>query len=189
MQCLGDQQAALVGQRCFSPGDAKNTYGTGCFLLYNTGQVQLVIHSSLPPLPLPCLSPSLHSHFSSPIPFSSPCHQYPLHLLSLSPLSYLQHGTCVCSCIWKPSHKNIVMALLWLVLRNNSLTTWTPPLPLIFLPLPFLPLSPLSFPPSLSSPFPLLSPLLSPSLPSPSSPPPLLPPPLPLPTFSWEQFL
>ena len=44
-----------------------------------------------------CL-PSLHSHFSSPIPFSSPCHQSPLHLLSLSPLPYLQHETCVCSC-------------------------------------------------------------------------------------------
>eukprot|EP01135_Chromosphaera_perkinsii_P008925 Nk52_evm35s1524 gene=Nk52_evmTU35s1524 len=35
--CLGDQQAALVGQQCFNVGDAKNTYGTGCFLLYNTG--------------------------------------------------------------------------------------------------------------------------------------------------------
>eukprot|EP00128_Syssomonas_multiformis_P011504 Colp12_sorted_trinity150504_noHs@3927 len=35
--CLGDQSAALVGQLCFNPGDAKNTYGTGCFLLYNTG--------------------------------------------------------------------------------------------------------------------------------------------------------
>lgn len=34
---LGDQQAALFGQTCFSPGDAKNTYGTGCFLLLNTG--------------------------------------------------------------------------------------------------------------------------------------------------------
>ncbi len=34
---LGDQQAALVGQTCFYPGDAKNTYGTGCFLLMNTG--------------------------------------------------------------------------------------------------------------------------------------------------------
>ena len=33
----GDQQAALFGQRCFQPGDAKNTYGTGCFLLMNTG--------------------------------------------------------------------------------------------------------------------------------------------------------
>ena len=34
---LGDQQAALVGQSCFAPGEAKNTYGTGCFLLMNTG--------------------------------------------------------------------------------------------------------------------------------------------------------
>ena len=34
---LGDQQAALVGQTCFAPGEAKNTYGTGCFLLLNTG--------------------------------------------------------------------------------------------------------------------------------------------------------
>ena len=34
---LGDQQAALVGQTCFNPGEAKNTYGTGCFLLMNTG--------------------------------------------------------------------------------------------------------------------------------------------------------
>ncbi|XP_050703171.1 glycerol kinase-like isoform X2 [Eriocheir sinensis] len=34
---LGDQQAALVGQMCLSRGQAKNTYGTGCFLLYNTG--------------------------------------------------------------------------------------------------------------------------------------------------------
>ena len=33
----GDQQAALFGQCCFTPGDAKNTYGTGCFLLMNTG--------------------------------------------------------------------------------------------------------------------------------------------------------
>jgi glycerol kinase len=35
---LGDQQAALVGQTCFSPGEAKNTYGTGCFMLLNTGE-------------------------------------------------------------------------------------------------------------------------------------------------------
>lgn len=34
----GDQQAALFGQTCFSPGEAKNTYGTGCFLLMNTGE-------------------------------------------------------------------------------------------------------------------------------------------------------
>jgi glycerol kinase len=35
---LGDQQAALVGQTCFNPGEAKNTYGTGCFLLMNVGE-------------------------------------------------------------------------------------------------------------------------------------------------------
>ncbi len=34
---LGDQQAATVGQTCFNPGEAKNTYGTGCFMLLNTG--------------------------------------------------------------------------------------------------------------------------------------------------------
>jgi len=34
---LGDQQAALVGQACFSPGEVKNTYGTGCFMLMHTG--------------------------------------------------------------------------------------------------------------------------------------------------------
>ncbi len=40
---MGDQQAALFGQTCFEPGEAKNTYGTGCFLLLNTGKV---IHQS-----------------------------------------------------------------------------------------------------------------------------------------------
>jgi glycerol kinase len=38
---LGDQQAALVGQACFQPGEVKNTYGTGCFLLMNTGEKQV----------------------------------------------------------------------------------------------------------------------------------------------------
>jgi glycerol kinase len=38
---LGDQQAALFGQTCFAPGDAKNTYGTGCFLLLNTGEERI----------------------------------------------------------------------------------------------------------------------------------------------------
>jgi glycerol kinase len=36
--CAGDQQAALFGQTCFNAGEAKNTYGTGCFLLINTGE-------------------------------------------------------------------------------------------------------------------------------------------------------
>ena len=35
---LGDQHAAMVGQTCFEPGQVKNTYGTGCFLLMNTGE-------------------------------------------------------------------------------------------------------------------------------------------------------
>jgi len=35
---LGDQQAALFGQTCYTPGEAKNTYGTGCFMLLNTGE-------------------------------------------------------------------------------------------------------------------------------------------------------
>ncbi len=35
---LGDQQAALFGQACYDPGDTKNTYGTGCFMLLNTGE-------------------------------------------------------------------------------------------------------------------------------------------------------
>ncbi|MDM8542613.1 glycerol kinase GlpK [Desulfococcaceae bacterium HSG9] len=39
---LGDQQAALVGQTCFKQGEAKNTYGTGCFLLLNTGETPMV---------------------------------------------------------------------------------------------------------------------------------------------------
>ena len=40
--CLGDQSAALVGQKGFSPGSAKNTYGTGCFLLYNVGEKPVI---------------------------------------------------------------------------------------------------------------------------------------------------
>jgi glycerol kinase len=44
---LGDQHAALVGQACFSQGDAKNTYGTGNFLLLNTGSVPVQSQSGL----------------------------------------------------------------------------------------------------------------------------------------------
>ncbi len=43
----GDQQAALFGQRCFSPGMAKNTYGTGCFMLMNTGEKPITSKSGL----------------------------------------------------------------------------------------------------------------------------------------------
>jgi glycerol kinase len=44
---LGDQQAALVGQTCFDMGEAKNTYGTGCFLLLNTGTTPTVSRQGL----------------------------------------------------------------------------------------------------------------------------------------------
>jgi len=44
---LGDQQAALVGQTCFAPGEAKNTYGTGCFMLLNTGNRPVPSRSGL----------------------------------------------------------------------------------------------------------------------------------------------
>ncbi len=43
----GDQQAALFGQTCFEPGEAKNTYGTGCFLLMNTGETPFVSKNGL----------------------------------------------------------------------------------------------------------------------------------------------
>lgn len=43
----GDQQAALFGQTCFAPGEAKNTYGTGCFLLMNTGNTPIASRSGL----------------------------------------------------------------------------------------------------------------------------------------------
>ncbi|RFU27716.1 hypothetical protein B7463_g8619, partial [Scytalidium lignicola] len=45
--CLGDQSSALVGQGGFSPGQAKNTYGTGCFLLYNVGDKPVISKSGL----------------------------------------------------------------------------------------------------------------------------------------------
>lgn len=44
---LGDQQAALLGQTCFQAGEAKNTYGTGCFLLMNTGTAPVVSRAGL----------------------------------------------------------------------------------------------------------------------------------------------
>ncbi len=44
---LGDQQAALMGQACYEVGEAKNTYGTGCFLLMNTGQRPILSKSGL----------------------------------------------------------------------------------------------------------------------------------------------
>lgn len=49
LQCLGDQQSALVGQLCLQQGQAKNTYGTGCFLLYNTGTAvrEILLHYNI----------------------------------------------------------------------------------------------------------------------------------------------
>lgn len=44
---LGDQQAALFGQTCYAPGEAKNTYGTGCFMLINTGETPVPSKSGL----------------------------------------------------------------------------------------------------------------------------------------------
>lgn len=44
---LGDQQAAVFGQTCFEPGEAKNTYGTGCFMLINTGNEIIQSNSGL----------------------------------------------------------------------------------------------------------------------------------------------
>ena len=44
---LGDQHAALFGQTCFNPGEAKNTYGTGCFMLLNTGEKPVPSRSGL----------------------------------------------------------------------------------------------------------------------------------------------
>jgi glycerol kinase len=43
----GDQQAALFGQACFKPGEAKSTYGTGCFMLMNTGEKLVTSHHGL----------------------------------------------------------------------------------------------------------------------------------------------
>ncbi|PWH12571.1 MAG: glycerol kinase [Anaerolineae bacterium] len=44
---LGDQQAALFGQTCYAPGEAKNTYGTGCFMLLNTGETPVPSQTGL----------------------------------------------------------------------------------------------------------------------------------------------
>jgi len=44
---LGDQQAALFGQACYNPGEAKNTYGTGCFMLMNTGNQPIASQNGL----------------------------------------------------------------------------------------------------------------------------------------------
>jgi glycerol kinase len=45
--CAGDQQAALFGQACYNPGEAKNTYGTGCFMLMNIGDKPIYPNNGL----------------------------------------------------------------------------------------------------------------------------------------------
>lgn len=45
--CLGDQQAAFVGQQCFRKGEAKNTYGTGAFMVLNVGEKPVKSHNGL----------------------------------------------------------------------------------------------------------------------------------------------
>lgn len=45
--CLGDQQSALVGQQCLASGQAKATYGTGCFLLSNLGSKKVLSKNGL----------------------------------------------------------------------------------------------------------------------------------------------
>ena len=47
MGIAGDQQAALFGQHCFNKGDIKNTYGTGCFMLQNTGEIPMITDNGL----------------------------------------------------------------------------------------------------------------------------------------------
>jgi len=44
---VGDQQGALLGHRCLRTGEAKNTYGTGCFLLFNTGDKPVISQHGL----------------------------------------------------------------------------------------------------------------------------------------------
>ena len=56
--CLGDQQAAMLGQRCRAQ-EAKNTYGTGCFLLLHTGAVPVPSRAGLLTTMVRCPSQSL----------------------------------------------------------------------------------------------------------------------------------
>ncbi|KAL3231736.1 Glycerol kinase [Nakaseomyces bracarensis] len=67
--CLGDQSASLVGQMAFKPGAAKCTYGTGCFLLYNTGCKKLISkHGALTTFSywFPYLSEKDHEEYGAP---------------------------------------------------------------------------------------------------------------------------
>lgn len=55
----GDQQAALIGQACFAPGMVKSTYGTGCFLLLNTGSEAVTSHNHLLTTPAYKIGPDI----------------------------------------------------------------------------------------------------------------------------------
>ena len=100
MQCLGDQQAALVGQQCFRRGEAKSTYGTGCFCLYNTAHVSIFNTCApswsrcvtfRPPVIVPN---NLSSHLQPPPSLPYVCSPFALlSSLSLS-LSSLSPGDC-----------------------------------------------------------------------------------------------
>ena len=76
---LGDQQAALFGQTCFSAGEAKNTYGTGCFMLLNTGtkagpvEERPADHGRLPASAASRPSTPSKARSRSPAPSSSGC--------------------------------------------------------------------------------------------------------------------
>ena len=81
--CLGDQQAAMMGQLCLQPGSAKNTYGTGCFLLMNTGQK--IVQSKFGLLTTVCFklgpgAPTLYAlEGSVAVLFDSLCPLSPIH--------------------------------------------------------------------------------------------------------------
>ena len=70
---VGDQQAALVGQTCFAPGEAKNTYGTGCFLLMHTGHEPIQSrHGLIPPWPTSSAAASRPTAWRAPSPSPGP---------------------------------------------------------------------------------------------------------------------
>ena len=69
-QCAGDQQAALLGHRCLRTGEAKNTYGTGCFLLFNTGTVPVISRHGLISTVAYQLGPSQPAHYALEVRFA-----------------------------------------------------------------------------------------------------------------------
>jgi glycerol kinase len=84
--CLGDQSAALVGQNGFSPGRAKNTYGTGCFMLYNVGEKPVISKNGL-------LSTVAYDFRGMGLPVSD----------SYEPLLQITKAECECFGMYHPS--------------------------------------------------------------------------------------